>query len=169
MSEIDYSNTIFYKIFCKDTSNTDLYIGHTTNFVQRKYAHKQGCIKNNCKLYNVIRENNGWDNWNMTIIAFHDCDGLHSAKKKEQEYFEQYKATLNSVEPCPARKIKIVKEKKERVIPGETNVGKTPTKIDKFYCETCCYNTNNKKDYNKHLSTSKHKQIMNPIKNIPKT
>lgn len=41
--EIDYSNTIFYKIFCKDTTIKDLYVGLTTNFVQRKHAHKQSC------------------------------------------------------------------------------------------------------------------------------
>jgi predicted GIY-YIG superfamily endonuclease len=61
-AEIDYSNTLFYKIFCKDVSITDLYIGHTTNFVQRKSAHKQSCVNpksanHNFKLYTVIREN----------------------------------------------------------------------------------------------------------------
>jgi len=30
---IDYSNTIIYKICCSDFSITDLYVGHTTNFV----------------------------------------------------------------------------------------------------------------------------------------
>ena len=37
--EIDYSNTIIYKISCKDTSITDIYVGHTTNFIQRKHTH----------------------------------------------------------------------------------------------------------------------------------
>ena len=73
--EIDYSNTIIYKIICKDSNVTDVYVGHTTNFVQRKYAHKQGCINNKspnykCKLYEVIRNNNGWDNWHMEIVNF---------------------------------------------------------------------------------------------------
>ena len=113
--EIDYSNTVFYKIYCKDPSINELYIGHTTNFIQRKHAHKQSCLnitnKNyNCKLYSVIRDNNGWDNWRMEIIAFHDCDGLMTAKKYEQVYFEQYKATLNSIEPMPKPKPKIIKE-----------------------------------------------------------
>ena len=40
---IDYSNTIFYKIYCKDERIKELYIGHTTNFVQRKYGHKRAC------------------------------------------------------------------------------------------------------------------------------
>ena len=54
-NEIDYYNYIIYKIVCKDSNIKDIYVGHTTNFVQRKYAHKQGCINPksmnyNCKL-----------------------------------------------------------------------------------------------------------------------
>ena len=33
--EIDYSNTIIYKIVCKDPLIKDVYVGHTTNFVQQ--------------------------------------------------------------------------------------------------------------------------------------
>ena len=36
-NEIDYSNTIIYKITCLDPNITDVYVGHTTNFVQRKH------------------------------------------------------------------------------------------------------------------------------------
>jgi hypothetical protein len=120
--EIDYSNTIFYKIFCKDPAIKDLYVGLTTNFVQRKHAHKQSCknekaMNHNCKLYNAIRNAGGWENWQMEIIAFHNCADSYEARKKEQEYFEALGATLNSIEPFPKPKIKepivkIVKEKK---------------------------------------------------------
>ena len=30
----------------------------------------------NCKLYKVIRENEGWKNWNMEIIAFHNVNTI---------------------------------------------------------------------------------------------
>ena len=30
---IDYSNTIIYKIYCKNETITDIYVGHTTNFL----------------------------------------------------------------------------------------------------------------------------------------
>ena len=36
----DYSETIIYKLVCKDSSIKEIYIGHTTNFVQRKNSHK---------------------------------------------------------------------------------------------------------------------------------
>ena len=41
--DIDYSNTIVYKIYCIDKTITDVYIGHTTNFTKRKYQHKTSC------------------------------------------------------------------------------------------------------------------------------
>ena len=72
-TDIDYSNTIIYKITCKDLENKDVYVGHTTNFVQRKHAHKQCCnneSKNDCKLYKTIKEKGGWSNWKMEIINF---------------------------------------------------------------------------------------------------
>ena len=48
---------------------------------------------------------------------------------------------------------------------------KIPKKIPKYFCENCDYQTGNKKDFTKHLSTAKHKMIVNDSKNpqkIPK-
>ena len=160
--KIDYSNTIFYKIYCKDTNVTDLYIGHTTNFIQRKHAHKNSCINSkcssyNCKLYDVIRKHNGWENWKMDIIAFHECDNLFHAKKYEQQYFEEYKATLNSIEPLPKPKPKpklpVVKETKEK---------------QTFICDTCNVSFGTTKQYEAHNKTKKHKMLLNPDNKIPK-
>lgn len=46
-NQMDYSQTIIYKICCKDVSVTDIYIGHTTNFIQRKHNHKKCCCNEN--------------------------------------------------------------------------------------------------------------------------
>ena len=35
-NQIDYSKVYIYKICCKDISINDIYVGHTTNFEQRK-------------------------------------------------------------------------------------------------------------------------------------
>ena len=40
---IDYSNTIIYKIYCNNDTITDTYVGYTTNFFVRKYQHKNAC------------------------------------------------------------------------------------------------------------------------------
>jgi len=41
---INYSKTSIYKLCCNDTSITECYIGHTTNFTKRKQRHKYSCI-----------------------------------------------------------------------------------------------------------------------------
>ena len=98
---IDYSNTIIYKICCKDNSIKDVYIGHTTNFTQRKYLHKTNCInsKNNLKIYTTIRANGGWNNWDMIELAKYNCKNQTEARIKEQLHFEVNNSTLNSCAP----------------------------------------------------------------------
>lgn len=148
-TEIDYSNTIFYKISCKDETNNGLYIGHTTNFVQRKSAHKTSC--NNpksgnypVKLYKTIRECGGWDNWNMEIIAFRNCNDSHEARKVEQEYYDSLGATLNSIQPLPPPKQK----------PNPIGVSS-----GKFVCKECEYSTSKTSSYKKHIQTDKHQMM----------
>ena len=41
--EMNYSNTIIYKIVCKDVSIKECYVGQTTNFTKRKCSHKSNC------------------------------------------------------------------------------------------------------------------------------
>jgi hypothetical protein len=165
-TDIDYSNTIFYKIYCKDETNKDLYVGHTTNFVQRKHAHKASCGNSKSanysqKVYKTIREYGGWNNWIMEIIAFHNCKDGYDARKIEQEYYEKLGATLNSIQPIPPMKKEKIPIKKEY-----TNQCNTPKIFNgttfKYHCENCNYYTNKSSSYNKHLSTNKH---INPISN----
>ena len=155
-TEIDYSNTVIYKITCKDPLITDLYVGHTTNFVQRKHGHKQSCINEksgnyNCKLYKTIRANGGWDNWVMEIVAFFKCNDHYEARIKEQEFFTSLNATLNSLEPLPKPKPK----------PIETPQ-LTKEIIKKIYfCETCNITLQNQHLLEVHNQTKKHcKKVM---------
>ena len=105
-SVIDYSNTIIYKIICKDPSITDLYIGHTTNFTQRKYYHKQTCgninsTYYNLKLYKKIREHGNWSNWKMLIVSCYNCNSYLEAKQQESDHISSFGATLNIIESLP--------------------------------------------------------------------
>jgi len=175
-TEIDYSNTIIYKITCKDAEIKDVYVGHTTNFVQRKHSHKQGCINPkssnyDCKLYNTIREKGGWSNWKMEIINFFNCYDHYEARQKEQEYFVSLNATLNSIEPMPKPKekpipiIKPIKKDSNCIIDTvepdlQDNIQKPKKTPMVFMCESCDYNTSNKKDYTKHILTSKHQNAI---------
>ena len=163
-SEIDYSNTIIYKITCKDTGVKELYVGHTTNFVQRKHAHKQSCMNpkstnHTCKLYSIIREHGGWKNWIMEIIHFFNCNNQCEARTKEQEYFILLNATLNSIEPMPSGKPLAKHKEPVKILP---DVIEPPKVTHKFYCINCNYNTCNSADYTKHVSTRKHQTRTGP-------
>uniref|UniRef100_A0A6C0LR70 C2H2-type domain-containing protein n=1 Tax=viral metagenome TaxID=1070528 RepID=A0A6C0LR70_9ZZZZ len=154
-TEIDYSNTIIYKITCKDPTVKDVYVGHTTNFVQRKHAHKQSCTNNkssnyDCKLYEVIRNNGGWNNWFMEIVGFFNCNDHYEARKKEQEYFELLRATLNSIEPMPKPKPKIA------------NGGQLSEK-NEYYCEICKVKFQNSKCMDIHNQSKKHIKKQNNV------
>jgi len=154
---IDYSNTIIYKITCNDTTIQDTYVGHTTNFVQRKHAHKQSCINTKtvnykCKLYETIRNNGGWSNWKMEIINFFNCSNHYEARIKEQEYFVLLNANLNSIEPLPPPKPLPIKYEKP-IICNNTNVIISATEK---YCEICDYKCNKMSSWKQHIFTRKH-------------
>ena len=157
-TEIDYSNTIFYKISCKSEDNDELYIGHTTNFVQRKSAHKNSCKNPKSssyplKLYKTIRDCGGWDNWNMEIIAFRKCNDSREARKTEQEYYEKLGATLNSIQPLPPPKNLILAE--PRNIQTNDNTIIDCDGAFKYKCDKCDFKCNKKYDYKRHISTRK--------------
>ena len=155
--KIDYSNTIIYKIFCKDENISDFYIGHTTNFFQRKSSHKIICENSNSpsyntKLYKTIRENGGWNNWTMTEIAKYNCKDATEARIREQEHYALLNPSLNLVKPLSNNEFSILKN--DNIEDDVIVTDKINNTI--FYCTQCNYGTTNKKDYTKHLLTSKH-------------
>ena len=90
-----------YKIVCDDLPEY-VYIGSTTNFTNRKCSHKSNCNNENSKSYNskiysLIRENGGWDNWRMVII--NECEeGLTKTQAHiiEEEFRLKLNANMNS-------------------------------------------------------------------------
>jgi predicted RND superfamily exporter protein len=101
---MDYSKTIIYKIVCNDLSIKESYVGHTTDMTNRKWGHKSVCNneKNksyNLKIYQIIRENGGWDNWSMVLVEKFPCKDKYEACKREREVYEELEAKMNMVIP----------------------------------------------------------------------
>ena len=101
---IDYSQTHFYKIICKDTSIKDIYVGHTTDFKTRKGCHKRVCNNpkepnHNIPLYKFIRDNDGWENFDMIWLETKSYENSMEARKREREIVEELNASLNQVKP----------------------------------------------------------------------
>ena len=72
---VNYKHSMIYKIVCRDPTITDSYIGSTTDFVNRKSAHKQTCRggKSALNVYTFINENGRWENWDMILLESFTC------------------------------------------------------------------------------------------------
>jgi len=87
-----------YKIYCKDQSINDIYIGSTKNFNNRKNNHKSDILNlKNLKVYNTINNLGGFDNWIIEAIEF--INDISQLKIKEREYVDTLKPTLNIRRP----------------------------------------------------------------------
>jgi len=105
----NYQKSLIYKLCSKDTNITDIYIGSTTSFRHRKSSHKSICNneksqKYNLDVYKFIRENCGWENWNMVLIEYYPCDTKLELEKREREIIENLKPTLNQKIPTRTNK-----------------------------------------------------------------
>ena len=116
----NYNNTLIYKIVCNDLTITDVYVGHTTDFTKRKYRHKSNCnnetdAKYNLKVYKMIRDNGGWDNWVMVEVEKYPCNDSNEARARERYWYEILNANMNSANPSRSEK-EYREDNKERIL-----------------------------------------------------
>jgi hypothetical protein len=116
---IDYSRTIIYKIVSKDLNISKCYVGHTTDFTNRKRQHKSICNNSNNKAYNsyvysFIRENGGFENFDMIEVEKFSCSDVNEAHKQERYWIETLNAELN--QQIPTRTIKEYRENNREYI-----------------------------------------------------
>ena len=158
---INYENTIIYKLVCKNLNVKDLYVGHTTNFTKRKYQHHHNCTNPQNKHYNLfvydfIRNNGGWDNWDMIEVEKFSCKDIYEATKRERYWYEDLKATLNVNTPiitaeerkdyCKTYMIKYREEHKEEIEQKQKEYNKTHKEEIKHYNKE--YRKNNREQLN---------------------
>jgi hypothetical protein len=90
----------FYKFVCKDAVILYTYAGHTSSFRHRKTNHKSNCNNPTSKeynypLYQFIRANGGWDNWEMRPIKTQLCKDKMEALQIETELIDEQAFKLN--------------------------------------------------------------------------
>ena len=124
-TNIDYSKTIIYKLCCKDLDIKELYVGHTTDMRRRKTEHKSKCNNEksenyNLNVYQFIRANGGFENFDMIEVQRYNAIDGYDAKKKERYWIDELKASLNCKLPTRTKeqweednKEKIKKQDKE--------------------------------------------------------
>ena len=97
---MDYSKCSIYKT--EHIENESLvYVGHTTNFNKRKARHKINCNnendkKFNFKLYQMIRDNGGFDMFKMVEVEIYPCKDKREAERRENEIMKELKASMNT-------------------------------------------------------------------------
>ena len=100
LTKVDYSKTIIYKIQHKEIDEL-LYVGSTTDFTRRKAQHKRACdnANNKChnfKVYETIRDNGGFDCFNIIVIKDFPCNTKQEALMEEDKIMRQMKCNMNS-------------------------------------------------------------------------
>jgi len=92
-----WNNACIYKIYCKDKKIKDFYIGSTTCELRvRKNQHKTSYKKSNSKLYNFMKNNGGFNNFEFIIIQEYPTNNLKKLRDIENEYQLILKPNLNS-------------------------------------------------------------------------
>ena len=114
---INYEKACIYEIVSKDVNVTQRYVGSTTNLIKRRCTHKNGCNNEKNKAYNryvyqFIRENGGFENWDVVLIEqVIDCKDNENLHKRERFYIEEKKAELNRSIPLQQKNEWYIKNK----------------------------------------------------------
>jgi hypothetical protein len=95
-----YSNTVIYKIEHKEKKEL-VYVGNTTNLIRRKYEHKTHCInekdkKHHFKVYKMIRDNGGWEAFQVLEIKKFPCNDNKEAQVEEERCRVELNALMNT-------------------------------------------------------------------------
>ncbi len=146
-----FQNSSIYKICCKNTEINKIYIGSTADFNTRKINHKAKCknTKNNYYVYQYIRENGGWNNFEMVEIKKVKCDTKKELRTIERQVEETFDNTLN--------KNKAILTPEERYIYKKEYREKHRDKQKLYYIK---YNTEERKKLrNQKYQLTKHKLI----------
>ena len=176
---VNYGKALIYKIVPKD-NNDYCYIGSTCDFKSRKWQHKSMCNNPNDGGYNIplykhIRNNGGWNKYEMILIEYSPCETKLELLKRERKCKEIYNDNLGCDIPGRTQKEYREDNKEKRAEQSkewrqnnkehkqeyekeyrENNKEKIEEKQkEKIECSICkCYI---RKDYiTKHTKTKKH-------------
>jgi phage-related protein len=91
-----------YKIFCRDPSIPQVYVGQTINFECRRFSHMMSLefYKSSIKLYEFMRTHGGWSNWYMIPVRQYPLEtSKQTLDRLEWYWWKTLGGALNSVVP----------------------------------------------------------------------
>ena len=159
---INYDNTIIYRIVCKNPEIKDCYVGSTTDFKSRKRSHKSRCNcetanEYNFNVYQFIRSNGGWGNFDMIEIEKYKAIDKLDKLKRERYWLEFYSAKLNST--IPSRTIQ--EWNKNNYNENREEILKKKSELITCICGSITHKNNKSRheQTNKHLKFSRSNEI----------
>jgi hypothetical protein len=131
-----------YRIYCKDENIKECYIGSTKNLDDRIRRHINNCYnpKYNLRVYNFIKENGGFSNWDFMEIEKTDKENRYIRER----FWIENSNNLNG--QIPTRTITEWYDKNKNRIKDLRSV--------KILCDCGCLIS--KRNYSQHLKTLKH-------------
>jgi hypothetical protein len=150
--KIDYGNMIFYKVYCLNPSINKIFVGHTTNMVQRKHVLKKQTELRYLEMFDVINKNGGWKCWRIKEIEkYNDCKTHADILTREKYHYD----ILENLILSGQHEVKKIKKEDQHVGINETN--------NNYKCEYCEYECEQKKHFQQHISTRKHHEMVTLI------
>jgi group I intron endonuclease len=104
-----YEKSIIYKICCKDVNVKEIYVGSTVKFPKRKIKHRYSCNTEsnstyNYPVYQYIRNNGNFDNFDFVIIEEYKAIDKKDLHKRERYWIEVLNPSLNRQVPTQTKK-----------------------------------------------------------------
>lgn len=179
MPNVDYSKIVMYKIVCKNPEIVECYIGSTSCFNKRKTDHKFSTTnannkKYNYKIYKFIRDNGGWNNFDMIQIEAYPCNDKTECLTRERELIELEQFCINSNKPI-ITKLEIIEYRKnyynihlnelldyQKNYREENHNEILNWKNTKYDCD--CGSSYSNVNKSRHLKTEKHKNWIDAFK-----
>jgi hypothetical protein len=83
----------------------ECYVGSTCSLRQRRYMHKRACTvpdnsKHHMRLYEHIRSNGGWDEWDCVPLEEHPCENKTQLHIRERHWVDTLRPSLNTRAPA---------------------------------------------------------------------
>lgn len=116
---INYNNTVFYKIVCKNPAIKDCYVGMTTNLAKRKAQERRNMRDASGNVYEFIRANGGANNFDFVVLEEGSFESKNAAHARERYWLEHEGANLNCVACAPRETV--FEEHLEADTDGETS------------------------------------------------
>ena len=135
----------------------NVYIGSTCNYKRRHYEHIYICNKEtnknyNDKVYQYIRENGNWENFEIIVLEECEKDKL---KRLEQSYMDVYKPTLNCYN---ANGMKLTKKEADKISYEKRKERINKKNYQKFDCE--CGGKYTQHHRARHFKSKKHQAFI---------